>query len=293
MDKSKIDKKDVIQNEFIKKFHILSLDVVIGAIASGAFAVKIIDVNPGFAWWIALPISVWIIYSLDHLLDSSSVTSQEVTIRKSFFQNYSKGIWKTILFLIALLVFLVLFYLEPIIIKVGLGVGLISTLYLLILYIWSNSKSLFIQKEVYVAAIYTSGIWGGLIALTELNLSIHQWIIIVNFFLLVFCDILIMNFIESESPEGKRPQSFILKYGKQFSYFFIWILLIFIFGTSIVEVIIVPGTKLSFAFKIIMVMTIALLVLLNYREKFQKWPVYRMIGEMVFWIPAIVLLFNK
>lgn len=215
------------------------------------------------------------------------------SIRNSYFHKYSRIIWTVIVLLIIMSSYFAFFWLDQIILRFGLSMGTIIAFYLWVLYRWPLSKSIFIQKEFYVAAFYASGIFGGLIALPHVYLSIHHWIIITNFFLLVFSDILILNFIESESISRNKPQSFIIKYGKRFSYSFIWSILVLVFAISIFEVFYVSDIVLYRAFKIEMLMTIALLVLLNYRDLFQKWPVYRIVGEMVFWLPAIVLLFNN
>jgi hypothetical protein len=64
-----INKKDFLNINLLQKLSILSIDVVIGSLFCGAFVVKLLDVQPGFAWWIVLPFSVWIVYGLDHLID--------------------------------------------------------------------------------------------------------------------------------------------------------------------------------------------------------------------------------
>ena len=50
-------------------YQVLSLDVVLGSLAVGMFAVKLLDVNPVLAWWFILPCAVWVVYTLDHLVD--------------------------------------------------------------------------------------------------------------------------------------------------------------------------------------------------------------------------------
>ena len=292
MNISKINKKDVTVSSFIKKFHILSIDVLIGAIASGAFAVEVLKVRPGFAWWIVLPLSVWIVYSLDHIIDSVKRNATNLSIRQLFFKEHSKWLWIIIFLFSILTAFLVLYSLDTAIVEFGMVIGFVTSVYFLLLVFLGEKKSIFLQKELFVAAIYTAGIWGGPMALMKFQLNHDQLILLINFLLLVFSDILILNFYEAESDKKNNPNSFILKYGKRFSYYFIWILIIVVFSSSLVEVILVQDVKLSIAFKLLMLMSIVLLILFNYRDKFRQWPYYRLVGEIVFWIPVVLLLFS-
>jgi len=290
---SKIKKKDVTVSSFIKKLHILSFDVLIGAIASGAFAVEVLKVRPGFAWWIVLPVSVWIVYSLDHIIDAVRRKAIDLSIRQLFFKKHSKWLWIILLLLAIVNGFLVLYSLETAIVKFGLVIGFVTSVYFLLLILFGEKKSMFLQKELYVAAIYTAGIWVGPMALVKFQLNHDHLILLINFLLLVFSDILILNFYEAESDKKNNPHSFILKYGKRFSYYFIWTLIIVVFSSSLLEVILVQEVKLSIAFKLLMFMSIVLLILFNYRDKFRQWPYYRLIGEVVFWLPVLLLLFSN
>ena len=53
-----------------RRFHFLSLDIVAGALASSCLAARLLGSNPGWAWWLTLAFTVWILYMGDHILDA-------------------------------------------------------------------------------------------------------------------------------------------------------------------------------------------------------------------------------
>ena len=114
-----------------------------------------------------------------------------------------------IFFLTIINIILGLIFLEKQIIYFGLIVGLFTGIYLLLVYFFGRKKQLLLQKELFVAIIYTTGIWGGPVSLLDYHLTLYQLIIMVSFFLLVFADILILNLYEKESDRVNDFFSFI------------------------------------------------------------------------------------
>lgn len=276
----------------LQKLSILSIDVVIGSLFCGAFVVKMLDVQPGFAWWIILPLSVWIVYSLDHLIDGVMYKSSSQSIRHYFYYHYRKEVFILVFILTVINTILVVVFLENQIILFGLILGLFTGIYLLFVYFFGKKKKLLLQKELFVAIIYTTGIWGGPVSLLDYHLTLDQLIIMLSFFLLVFADILILNLYEKESDRIDNFHSFVLCFGEKVSVYLIRILIFLVFFMGIYQTIIASDIKIAMASKLLMLMSIVLLVLLNYQGKFNKWPIYRVVGELVFWIPGLMLLFR-
>ncbi len=81
---------------FLRLLNTLSIDVVIGSIFSSYLVVKLLDVEPTWAFWIVLPVSVWIIYTLDHIIDAYRLKKQANTFRHFFHYQYKKTIIVTI-----------------------------------------------------------------------------------------------------------------------------------------------------------------------------------------------------
>ena len=69
-------------------FQILSLDVILGSIAVGIFATAVLKVQPNPWWWIILPVSVWVVYTLDHLIDGFKKRDESTIYRHRFHYKY-------------------------------------------------------------------------------------------------------------------------------------------------------------------------------------------------------------
>ena len=50
--------------------HFLSLDIVIGVLATSCFAARLFASDPGWIWYITLALTVWLLYMGDHMLDA-------------------------------------------------------------------------------------------------------------------------------------------------------------------------------------------------------------------------------
>src|SRR6187431_1308602 len=88
--------------------NLLSIDVALGAVCSALFFARLLSVRILPFGLITLGLSVWIIYSVDHLLDARKLKSKASTMRHRFHQEHSRSI--TIMVLIATIVNAVLIF---------------------------------------------------------------------------------------------------------------------------------------------------------------------------------------
>lgn len=145
----------------------LSLDVCIGAMGSGAVAQAIYRSRMKAAWWWILPLSVWVIYTADHLFDAWKLRGNAVNARHKFHHDHF-----TLLACLAAIAALVsflgaLYYLRDLVVLGGLLVGAFALLHIVLAF-WGRVR---IGKELSVAVIYTFGVWYAPVAnrSTELN----------------------------------------------------------------------------------------------------------------------------
>ena len=142
-EKPSINNKELLNISLLQKLSILSIDVVIGSVLCGAFVIQVLDMEPGFAWWIVLPISVWIIYTLDHMIDGYRLKENAHTYRHYFHFKYIKPLAYVILVLSAINLILVFFFLEKQILMFGLFAALVTGLYLLGVLLFKKKRSWF------------------------------------------------------------------------------------------------------------------------------------------------------
>jgi hypothetical protein len=131
---------------------VLSLDICIGVIGSGAFAKTFLRASMKPVWWFLLPASVWVIYTADQLMDARKVGARSVNVRHKFHFDHFK-----ILALIAAVTCCILafLYLREMVFIGGFMMGGLAVMHILIAY-WGKVR---FGKEISVAVIYACGVW--------------------------------------------------------------------------------------------------------------------------------------
>lgn len=274
---------------FFQMINTLSIDVVIGSILCTIMVVKLFNINPNWPLWIVLPISVWIIYTLDHLVDAYRLKNKANTFRHRFHYAHLKTLVSILVILSILNLIVILIWLDREIIYFGLVLFFISSLY--IIYIHKNgNNSSFISKEIIVSVIYTIGIWGGPISLNQYFINIDQLLLLIAFFLLVLADVLLLSFYESESDKKDNHITIAVKYGKSVTLNLIYVLIFLVFGISIFLI----STNEIFLFrsvaKLFLIMGLLEIIIASFSDFFEKKKIYRYFIECLFWIPGLVIL---
>lgn len=284
-----INNKDLLNINLLQKLSILSIDVVIGSLLCGAFVVKLLDVQPGFAWWIVLPLSVWIIYTVDHLIDGYKLKNAAHTYRHYFHYYYAGPLTYALVIFSVINAVLVLFFLEKQIVMFGVAAVFITGVYLFGVYLFRTKRSRFFQKELFVAIVYTTGIWGGPASLLHFYLPLAKWACLIAFFSLVLIDLLVFSLYENETDSLDGHSTLVVSLGKKATERLIFGNIALVFFISVVLIIYSHEHELLVAAKIFMIMALILANLVVFQQKLKKNSWYRYIGELVFWIPGILM----
>jgi len=287
----KIDKEDINKLSLIEVFHILSIDVALGSLGGGILASKLLHVHPGFAFWIILPVAVWILYNLDHLIDGIKLKEDAHTIRHFFHYYYAKKITGIMVFLSFPMLLIIFFFLEKPIILFGIIAVFITGAYFLIVYFSGNRKSFFVQKEFSVALIYTLGIWGGPASLLSYNFNTGQIILIIAFFLSVFIAVIIYSFYEEDTDRVDNHTTLVSRFGIHTVKPLLYFLFLLLFALCIFQIIFTDQIIYARAAKLFMLMGIILLMIMSYPETFKQKKHYRYLTELVFWLPGLAFWF--
>lgn len=274
----------------LQKLSILSFDVVIGSIFCGSFVVKLLNIEPSFVWWLVLPISVWIIYTLDHIIDGYKLKNNAHTLRHYFHFRYFKPLIYVLGILSIVIFILVLFFLERQILIFGVIAALITALYLAGVYFFQKKGSWFFQKELFVALVYTIGVWGGPASLIDFNLQLYQWISLVVFFILVLTDLFVFSLYERQTDQLDGHNNITVNLGKKGTERLIFINITLVFFISIALIIFGHNQMVLVAAKIFMIMALILAGLVVFQDKLRNHSLYRYIGELIFWLPGLALL---
>ncbi|TGM52941.1 hypothetical protein EHQ97_13580 [Leptospira adleri] len=144
-------------------WNVLSIDIVLGALASAYFASTILETTMRTAFWLILPAAVWVIYTADHLFDGWKLGEKSVNERHRFhykniiFLSITTGLISTLCFTLSIL------FLRDWIVTAGLILGIFVFFHVVLSYLRLN----FFWKECSVSILYSTGIWFGPILLTS------------------------------------------------------------------------------------------------------------------------------
>ncbi len=278
-----------LETHIFQKLSYLNLDVFIGSVACEIMVTRILSVYPGPAWWIILPVSVWIIYAFDRQLDAYKHKPLTSSSRYQFHSKNAKFILPVILVLAVINMILAIFFLERKIIVFGFEMAGLILVYLLFIYFTPNRKVISSTKKIFIAVIYTAGIWGGPLSLLDFGLTASQWFIVLVFLILAYLDTIALTLYDEDSARDPADIQRIKKNGKMALIFFIVpILLIAVFlFSSFLGLGIETGHGTILACIIMLLMAIALAILFSFRDFFKKKDKYRILPEIVFWLPFL------
>lgn len=259
--------------------NILSIDVAVGAVIGAMFFAKIFTVSVLLPGLISLGLTVWIIYTADHLLDARKLRQTASSERHRFHQKYFK-LLLTALIIGVMIDVIQLFYIRKIVFMQGLGLAGIILIYLL------AQRSLKFLKEVTGAILYAGGVLLIPWSVKTSEATGLQLILITHFALTALINLLLFSWFDKMQDEQDRHSSFATVMGEEITkkslvlLFFVQALL---FST-------VLFTAQGRAAIVLMLMNVLLLLIFVRRKYFEINDRYRLLGDAVFLLPIIFIL---
>jgi len=248
----------------------------------------LLGVKVPFSWWLCLASSIWIIYTTDHLIDALKI-EKPVDTRRKFYTQYFLSLRSIVITLLIITVLISFLFLDKQVIMFGITLGLLSGIYLLLVFTFGNQKRILLQKEFIVAIIYTVGIWGSLIIKSSNFPIIEVSVVILSFFLLVYADILIFSFFDFDLDKKYDFVSLIGTIGQRKTIVLIYNMLSI--ATILSITLIFSDLKaIQFCAILLFSMTSILLLMFKFRERFAKNERYRYLGEAIFFLPGFIVL---
>ena len=257
---------------------VLSLDVVAGACISALYIADLLEIALPTLVLAALGISVWLIYTIDHLLDAYKIDNP-TTFRHQFHKKNAKFLLVCCA-LVALGGAWITLYLPYNVISSGVIILVIVFIYFLSLYMLRNK--IVLHKELTVAAVYATGILvPSMTILPDYNLNTLA-ILFSIFFLLALGNVLIFSIYDEEADRNDGHVSITLAFGSNKV-------------DNITYAILVTGIIGSFMvlreqFLVFPAMFLVLVSILFFRNYFVRNELYRAFGDGIFLLPAITLL---
>jgi len=259
--------------------NILSIDVALGAVIGAMFFARIFSVSvlpPGL---ISLGLTVWIIYTADHLLDARKLVHTASSERHRFHQKYFK------LLLAALVIGMFidaaqLFFIRRIVFIEGLALAGIIFIYFLI------QRSLKFMKEITGAILYSGGVLLIPWSVKTSEATNVQLILIVQFVLTALINLLLFSWFDKKQDEMDRHSSFATVMGDQVTRIS---LLVLFFAQACLSCELLLFAQEKAALVLALMNTMLLLIFVR-KTYFQLNDRYRLLGDAVFLLPMIYIL---
>jgi len=275
-------------SKFYQYIRAFSLDVVAGAVISARWIGDYFNADIPSSAIVALGLAVWLIYTIDHLLDSRKIKAQDALFRHIIHSKNAPYIFGLIAIVTMLLIF-ILQKLEPFLIIYGLAMGFAVFCYLI--FIHFIRKSDYWGKEWFIALVYASGIClPTFVYMADPSpILIYFW---VQLFVLASTNLILFNMIEFKIDKKHGFNSFSTYWGPDISRRVI-LALLFLF------VVIWSSSFLFFkaeelldyqAIFILMASVLAMVLSKEVVLRQEEW--YRVIGDIVFVLPLIEILID-
>lgn len=264
--------------KFYHYINVLSLDVVAGAVIGCLFFAGIFEVSVSFFSLAALALTVWIIYTLDHLRDAMFISQMASTDRHRFHQEYFRRI--TAMLLLIVLVDLVLIWFVPErVLVAGVALSIMIAIYL------GLQRYLKFLKEFFVAGLYTAGILLPSIIYVMYDLHPIDLLLPAMYFVLAWMNLLLFSLIDFSEDQKHRQYSFVTCFGPASTRYTILTLGLLNLATGVW--LLHYDANLAV---ILIAMNFLLLTILFFQEYFVANNYYRIAGDAVFFIPLSYLL---
>jgi hypothetical protein len=260
--------------------NLLSIDVVAGAVISAIFFARIFQVSIRPYGLIALGLTVWIIYTTDHLRDARKITGLAATKRHRFHQVHYKKL-TTLLAVAVIADIIVIFFIRQRVFEWGVVLSLVVLTYLFV------HRSLAIFKEVLIAVLYTCGVLLPSVPVSNTVWHASHYLLIVQFGIVALTNLFMFSWFDREFDKQDNLNSIVMSAGEPVTRKSIWYL--FVSGGLLTLLQCLWG-DLTIPALILGLMGLLLLLIFLFRSNFAGNDYYRFLGDAVFFIPIIFLL---
>ena len=277
---------------YLRTVYYLSFPVVIGAVLSNRMAARLSDVTPiHWATPVVLALVVFIIYTVDRLLDirkyTSDASSQPMTARHQFHQQHATLLW-SIVGVAAGLALILTFFLPGNVVKFGIVLGGICVAYVGSVFRLPARHPALLLKEPLVAMLYAAGVWGSVWVqrLTVNRVEVTEFLMFVG---IAFQNLLLFALMEQHETPDQSLFSLATAWGEERCELVLNWLTAIIVATSFTLCFLATDRFAQRSALMLGLMSLTLYVMQRYPAYFLKNERYRWLGDGVFWMPALVL----
>jgi 4-hydroxybenzoate polyprenyltransferase len=272
--------------------HFLSIDIVLGALASSCFAAQLFGADPGWIWWINLALTVWLLYTGDHMLDALRHKKKVEREMHYFMLKHRKSVIYSLGVVAVVNFILIINLLDKETFKYALVLAGLVLLFYAMRHVFRKNRILQIPGEFFVMLLYMAGTWLGPAVAFEGGFDTGHGMIA-----LIFLGVLMMNLgvislydIKLDSRMGiaslanlfgiKRTRNLLLGTA------------IAIYLVSLLQFLVFEMDRYSQYALILTGMTTILLLVLYYPSRFRKNDYFRLAADAVLMMGFLALLIS-
>ncbi len=265
---------------FFQYINILSLDIVGGAIASALFFGEILNVQIKPIGLVALGLTVWVIYTIDHLRDARKIPHPAATLRHRFHQENFR-VLSFILMIATVADAVAIFFIRRQVFEWGMVLTAVVALYLIF------HRSLRFLKELFVASLYTAGVLLLSVTVSPVHLSTPHYFMIIQFAIAAWANLVLFSWFDQAFDERNEQNSFVTILGRKTAQIFLYGLFLLSFLLTVIQLLMEIQTA---PVLILLLMNATLFLIFMFRVPLEKDDKYRLIGDAVFLFPLLLLI---
>jgi len=266
-------------NRFYRFFNLLSLDIAVGAVGGACYFARILEVHVRSYALASLGLTVWIIYTTDHLLDARKIPGRASTERHRFHQQHFRTLAAGVVIAAVIDFVLILF------IKRAVLYGGFLTFAVVLVYLALHRKLAWLKEGV-VALLYCAGVLLPSLLVTPIELQTADYVLFLLFFLTALINLLMFSWFDREYDLADRHQSFVTVMGADRTFVLLLILFVLNAGLCAYGLLV---TEYYAAFFIPLLMNGVLALILAWRGWFAQHDRFRLLGDAVFLLPFLYL----
>lgn len=266
----------------LSPIHDLSLDVAAGAVAGGMLAARVCEAALPWTWWVVLGASVWAAYTADHLLDARRPASGRRAARHRVHEEHRAPL-ASAFFVVVVSAAVLAWRTLP---RDAFATGLVVLAAVAVHLGLAQSKRPAIPKEVSAAAIYAAGIWA--VPIVHGGSGLAPSVLALLWATGAFLNLGVNAWFERGQDRAEGAPSLAVALGRRR----LRVALVRVaLATSVVAAVAVAVSadvvRVSFVFAgLLQVVPVALL---PWARSLRRGGLYRLLGDLAFLAPAVVL----
>ena len=268
-------------NWLYRQINLLSLDIATGVVICTLFFARIFQAHTRPQGMIVLWLTVWIIYTADHLLDAYRIKGKAATERHRFHQQHF-FVLIMLLGLGLLINGILVFFLKAEVFHWGVWLIVVVFGYLVF------QKHLRFFKEFIAATLYSGGVLLPPLALSPLPLDFFKAMLLLQFFLIAWSNLILFSWFDEENDIRDKHNSFVTTMGRTRTGIFL--ALVFAVSVALCVFQFSYHTPWLMPIVILMVMNGVLIFIFLNRSWFTPYDRFRLWGDAVFLFPIVFLI---